>query len=71
MTANVWFRRYNFGTGGVTEALHQLSELVSQGKVRPLVDSVYNFDDALKAYERIMTQHAVGKVIVKAPTTSS
>ena len=35
------------------------------GKVKPVVDSIYSFDDALKAYERIMTKHACGKVVVK------
>lgn len=34
------------------------------GKIKPLVDSVYTFDDVLKAYDRIMTGKAVGKVVV-------
>jgi len=37
------------------------------GKLRPVVDSVYPFDEALKAYERIMTGRAKGKVIVTVP----
>lgn len=35
------------------------------GKVKPVVDSVFAFEDALKAYERIMSQRALGKVVVK------
>ena len=35
------------------------------GKVKPLVDSVFSFEDTLKAYERIKTGRATGKVIVK------
>lgn len=35
------------------------------GKFRPIVDSVFSFEDALKAYDRIMTKRATGKVIVK------
>ena len=35
------------------------------GKVKPVVDSIFAFDDALKAYDRIMTKHACGKVVVK------
>jgi NADPH:quinone reductase-like Zn-dependent oxidoreductase len=35
------------------------------GKVRPLVDSVFDFVDVLKAYERLLTGRATGKVIVK------
>lgn len=34
----------------------------SIGKIRPLVDSVYEFEDALKAYERILSGRATGKV---------
>lgn len=30
-----------------------------------MVDSVYKFEDALSAYERIMTLRATGKVVVK------
>jgi NADPH:quinone reductase-like Zn-dependent oxidoreductase len=34
------------------------------GKVRPVVDSTFELDDALQAYERLMTNRARGKVIV-------
>ncbi|EED85578.1 predicted protein [Postia placenta Mad-698-R] len=47
------------------EDLVKVAEQVVDGKIKPLVDSVYNFDDALKAYERIMTGRATGKVVVK------
>jgi hypothetical protein len=36
-----------------------------QGKLKVVVDSVYGFEDALGAYERIMTSRATGKVVVK------
>ncbi|KAI0335215.1 NAD-P-binding protein [Cubamyces sp. BRFM 1775] len=35
------------------------------GKIRPLVDSVFAFKDTLKAYERLMSKRATGKVVVK------
>ena len=35
------------------------------GKVKPVVDSVFAFEDALKAYERIMARGSTGKVVVK------
>lgn len=35
------------------------------GSVKPVIDSVFGFTDVLKAYERIMSQRAVGKVVVK------
>lgn len=37
----------------------------SIGRVKPVVDSIYSFDDVPKAYERMMTKHACGKVVVK------
>ena len=40
------------------------------GKARPLVDSVYPMEDALKAYERLMTKRATGKVVVKIDPTA-
>ncbi|EAU88249.1 hypothetical protein CC1G_03921 [Coprinopsis cinerea okayama7 len=45
--------------------LERLRQLLEEGKLKPLVDSVYNFEDALKAYERILTGRATGKVVVK------
>lgn len=35
------------------------------GKARPLVDSVFPMEDALKAFERLQTNRATGKVVVK------
>ncbi|KAI0724610.1 NAD(P)-binding protein [Cerioporus squamosus] len=40
-------------------------KLVEEGKVKPLVDSVFAFEDTLKAYERVQTGRATGKVVVK------
>jgi NADPH:quinone reductase-like Zn-dependent oxidoreductase len=45
--------------------LKALADLVTEGKLKPLVDSVYSFDDVHAAYERIMTSRARGKVVVK------
>ena len=35
------------------------------GNVRPFIDSVYKFDDVLSAYDKILTGHARGKVVVE------
>jgi NADPH:quinone reductase-like Zn-dependent oxidoreductase len=35
------------------------------GSVKPIVDSVFDFDDVPKAYERIMSKRATGKIVVK------
>ncbi|KAF8917207.1 hypothetical protein CPB85DRAFT_1215370 [Mucidula mucida] len=49
----------------------QLVQLVEEGKLKPIVDSVYGFDDALAAYERIMSRRARGKVVLKVdPATT-
>ncbi|KAF8508092.1 quinone oxidoreductase [Hysterangium stoloniferum] len=45
--------------------LDALSKLIGEGKVTPLVDSTFPFEDVHKAYERILTSHAKGKVVVK------
>ena len=44
---------------------------IHAGKVKPVVDSVYSFDDVLKAYERIMTSRAAGKVVVKVDPSAA
>ena len=35
------------------------------GKVKPVIDSVHKFDDVLGAYDRILTGHVRGKVVVE------
>lgn len=35
------------------------------GKVKPVVDSVFAFEDVQKAYDRVLSQRASGKVVVK------
>ncbi|GBE82508.1 hypothetical protein BKA93DRAFT_761220 [Sparassis latifolia] len=45
--------------------LQKLTQYITEGKVKPIVDSVYGFQDVPKAYERMMTHRATGKIIVK------
>ncbi|KAF9533497.1 hypothetical protein CPB83DRAFT_873547 [Crepidotus variabilis] len=47
------------------EDLEQLQRYISEGAVKPIVDSTYNFKDTLQAYERLMNGKIAGKVIVK------
>ena len=35
------------------------------GKVKHRIDSVYAFEDVLKAYEKVISGRAVGKVVVE------
>jgi NADPH:quinone reductase-like Zn-dependent oxidoreductase len=42
-----------------------VKNLLAEGKMRPLVDSTYNFENALDAYDRLMSSRSKGKVVVK------
>ncbi|KAI0086310.1 hypothetical protein BDY19DRAFT_960779 [Irpex rosettiformis] len=41
------------------------AQYVADSKVKPVVDSVFAFEDVQKAYDRVLSQHATGKVVVK------
>lgn len=45
--------------------LAEIGELIEAGRVRPTVDSVWEFDDYEKAFERLESGHAKGKIIIK------
>lgn len=45
--------------------LQQISEWLAQGKLVPLIDSEYSFEDTLKGFERSLTGRATGKIIIK------
>jgi NADPH:quinone reductase-like Zn-dependent oxidoreductase len=49
--------------------LAKLRDLVAEGKLKMVVDSVYEFEDVLSAYDRIMTSRATGKVVVKVDSS--
>ncbi|KAG8891354.1 hypothetical protein FRB99_003652, partial [Tulasnella sp. 403] len=46
-------------------AVPRLEKFVAQGKVKPVIDSVYKFSDVYSAYDRIMSGRAAGKVVVE------
>ena len=39
--------------------------LLYVGKIKPVIDSVYKFDDTLSAFDKLSTGHARGKVVVE------
>jgi len=47
-----------------TEVYEQLAEWMVEGKLRAVVDSTWEFGDVPKAYEKLKTGRARGKVVV-------
>ena len=45
--------------------LQQITKLIEDGKLRSVVDSVYKLDDYKKAFERLASGRAVGKVVLQ------
>lgn len=43
---------------------------IPTGKIKPVVDSVFSFEDTLKAYDRIMTKRARGKVVIRVDSSA-
>jgi NADPH:quinone reductase-like Zn-dependent oxidoreductase len=44
--------------------LKKISGLLEEGKVRPVVDSVFKFEDFENGFKRVASGHAKGKVII-------
>lgn len=47
--------------------LQRTTEMINQKKVRPIMDSAWKFEDYEKAWERVESGHAQGKVIIHGP----
>lgn len=59
-------RRYiMFSTLPTRDDAVYMAHLIEEGRVRIPVDSVFDMQDAVRAYERIATKRARGKVVVK------
>lgn len=46
------------------EGLVQLAKWIEEGRLKSVVDSVWEYDDASRAFERLKTNRAKGKVVV-------
>lgn len=46
------------------EDIAQIGQWMQQGKVRAVIDSTYEFEDAVKAFEKLRTQRSKGKIII-------
>ncbi|KAF8216311.1 hypothetical protein K438DRAFT_1797001 [Mycena galopus ATCC 62051] len=53
--------------------LEVVRDLVAKGTVKPIVDSVHSFDQegVMQAFEKLMSKHAKGKVVIKVSDDSS
>lgn len=54
----------------IREELEQFGKFVADGKVKGVVDSVFAFEDVLKAYERVMEGRSAGKIVVKVDASA-
>lgn len=48
-----------------SEDLQQIGQWIQEGKVKPIIDSRFAFEDAPKAFEKLKTGRARGKVVVE------
>lgn len=48
-----------------TEDLNEIAKLMKEGKVKPIIDSTFKFEEAPAAFERMKTHRAKGKIIVE------
>lgn len=49
--------------------LRLISQWLAQGKIEPLIDSEYSFEDVMKGFERSMSGQATGKIVIKVDPT--
>jgi alcohol dehydrogenase len=45
--------------------LEYIKQLIEQGKIKPIIDKIYDFNDTQKAIEYLETGRAKGKVVIK------
>ncbi|KAF8162896.1 hypothetical protein B0H34DRAFT_835459 [Crassisporium funariophilum] len=53
----------------ISSCTNSVTKQNSLGSLKPVVDSVFEFEDTLKAYDRILSTRAVGKVVIKVDPT--
>jgi alkaline phosphatase D len=50
-----------------SDALRQLGEWMKEGKVKGVIDEVFDWEDAPKVFEKLKTGRARGKIVVRVP----
>ncbi|KAF1921572.1 hypothetical protein BDU57DRAFT_489467 [Ampelomyces quisqualis] len=59
-------RPFSFGMAATNfEHFMEIGELLAQGKVKPVIDEVFAFEEAPKAYVKLKTGRAKGKIVVR------
>jgi NADPH:quinone reductase-like Zn-dependent oxidoreductase len=59
-------RPFAFGLAATNfDEFMQLGRMVEEGKVKPVVDEVFAFEDANRAYEKLKRGRAKGKIVVR------
>ena len=61
-TKNARYFRYLTESSG--EQLSQITPLVEQGKIKPVIDRVFPFEQGIEAFEYLVAGRAKGKVII-------
>ena len=51
-----------------TDDLADIGRMMKNGQVRPVIDTQFKFEDAPKAFERLKTGRAKGKIVVEVET---
>lgn len=47
--------------------LTKIADLIDEGKLKPVIDSVFDFHDVVEAFKRGETGHAHGKILLRGP----
>lgn len=50
------------------DQLAQLAKMITDGDLKPVIDSTFDFTDAAKAYDHLAEGHAVGKIVIDMTT---
>ncbi len=58
-------RYFRYLTESSGEQLHQITLLIDQGKIKPVIDRVFPFEQCIEAFEYLVAGRAKGKVIIK------
>jgi NADPH:quinone reductase-like Zn-dependent oxidoreductase len=45
--------------------LDAISAMVEDGKIKPVIDTIYSFEDSIEAYSYLATGRVKGKVVIR------